>query len=1096
MKTPNIIYALVFIALFNSNQFTLHAQGIYQLWGTTYSGGPDDKGVLFSTKNDGSGYTLQKTFTVTNPGRADNFNKPEVYSNSLYCGMSEGGLNDDGIIAEYNTLSNTWIKRADLYTIGGRFLEGSLTLYNNKLYGVCDYGGNGDEGILFEFNPANNVLTKLHDFDSITGSYPREGLTVYNSKLYGMTSGGGSANEGVVYEFNPATNVYTKKANILASNIGVISYGTKLVVYNNLLWGASNSGAMNDKGAIFSYNPLTNALLKKVDLQTIGTGTIYGSLTLLNNKLYGNTNYGGASNTGVIFEYNPATNLLGIEYDLSYTSAKLHMNFTAYNNLLYSCSTVGGAYNLGQIFSFNPVNNQYTALYSLQSPAGINGAGAVTVYNNKLWGFTQHGSTYNEGSLFSYNLLTSIYTTAIALGGSDLQNPGGPLLYYNNKIYGTCQNGGIVSNSDQGAGGIYEFDPATNMFTVKVNMLDTNADTYDNGGFTLLNNKFYGVSSYGGNNNEGSLYVYDPATNLVSKLHDFAFATGSRPFSALSVYNGKLYGTCKDGSSNGVGNLFEYNPVTNVYSQKVVLDNSKGTLAYGQLTWYNNKFYGVCFGGGTHYGGTIFEYNPAINSYIKKIDLDSASGDHPFGALTEWNGKLYGMTMFGGSVDSGTIFEYNPLINIFSKKVDLNASKGVQPMGRLTLMNNKFYSMTQGRGSSNCGTLFQYDPAINSYAVKYNFTPTTGKRARSNELIQIPALTAPGSSNSCNNTQTINITAANSTQWITFTDAQGRAVAEINANGNILGNTAVRFYVNAGNVRQDANGTYYLDRNITITPTNQPASNVSVRLYIRKSEFDDLKATAGSGVNVLSDIQLVKNIDFCATDLNAATSPCTSTPASWATDYVFSSDVNSLGSFYFMGQVAPSVSVLNLKVFIQDYYESANFMKPVLINQGEGIGLNVTDSIDVELHNAVPPYNMVSAVKTLLNTNGSAVCNFSFLNGMYYIVVRHRNAIQTWSANPVNIGAIPVSYDFSIAASQAYGNNLVSVENGVWAMYSGDVNQDENIDLIDLGIVEQDISNFLFGYLASDINGDGNVDLLDSPTMEANINAFIYSNHP
>jgi hypothetical protein len=70
--------------------------------------------------------------------------------------------------------------------------------------------------------------------------------------------------------------------------------------------------------------------------------------------------------------------------------------------------------------------------------------------------------------------------------------------------------------------------------------------------------------------------------------------------------------------------------------------------------------------------------------------------------------------------------------------------------------------------------------------------------------------------------------------------------------------------------------------------------------------------------------------------------------------------------------------------------------------------------------------------------------------------------------------------------------------NGRWtlALFSGDINQDENIDLLDNGDLDQGISNFYFGYMPSDVNGDGNVDLLDMPILEENITDFIYSIHP
>jgi hypothetical protein len=125
-----------------------------------------------------------------------------------------------------------------------------------------------------------------------------------------------------------------------------------------------------------------------------------------------------------------------------------------------------------------------------------------------------------------------------------------------------------------------------------------------------------------------------------------------------------------------------------------------------------------------------------------------------------------------------------------------------------------------------------------------------------------------------------------------------------------------------------------------------------------------------------------------------------------------------------------------------------------------------------------------------------ASTNVAITSGSYYIVIKHRNTLETWSAMPVVFGSQPVMYDFSVAGNQAYGNNQVMVENGVWAMYTGDLNGDSNIDIIDLAGYENDVINASYGYFASDANGDGNVDLLDAPILETNANNFIFSMHP
>ena len=186
-------------------------------------------------------------------------------------------------------------------------------------------------------------------------------------------------------------------------------------------------------------------------------------------------------------------------------------------------------------------------------------------------------------------------------------------------------------------------------------------------------------------------------------------------------------------------------------------------------------------------------------------------------------------------------------------------------------------------------------------------------------------------------------------------------------------------------------------------------------------------------------------------------------------------------------------SSINLKLFLQGYYDGSGLMKAVLLNQGVGSNPNITDSIDVELRFPTTPYVVATTKRVALLTNGTATVSLPSLTGSYYIVVKHRNGLTTWSAI-----AVPASgtYDFTTAANKAFGNNLIQLEPGIWAIYSGDVTNDDNTDLLDMSLIENAITVFASGYVSSDINGDGNVDLLDTPEIEVNISNFIFSLHP
>jgi hypothetical protein len=140
----------------------------------------------------------------------------------------------------------------------------------------------------------------------------------------------------------------------------------------------------------------------------------------------------------------------------------------------------------------------------------------------------------------------------------------------------------------------------------------------------------------------------------------------------------------------------------------------------------------------------------------------------------------------------------------------------------------------------------------------------------------------------------------------------------------------------------------------------------------------------------------------------------------------------------------------------------------------------------------------VASSTTLLGTDGQAAVTMpgALVGNNYYIALLHRNAVQTWSAAPVTISNT-TTYDFSIAATQAFGSNMTEVLPGVWALYSGDlVPQDEVVDFFDQVVLDNDVATFAAGYTVSDLTGDGLVDFFDQVILDNNIQIFVSSVHP
>ncbi len=140
------------------------------------------------------------------------------------------------------------------------------------------------------------------------------------------------------------------------------------------------------------------------------------------------------------------------------------------------------------------------------------------------------------------------------------------------------------------------------------------------------------------------------------------------------------------------------------------------------------------------------------------------------------------------------------------------------------------------------------------------------------------------------------------------------------------------------------------------------------------------------------------------------------------------------------------------------------------------------DTIQVLFANNSYPHNIIDSVIALQTTE--AVVSFTptkLANSeSYFIVIKHRNSIETWSTAPVTVNNYSLTYDFTTSASQALGSNMVLV-GSKYCIYSGDIDQEGLIGNVDLTLVDNDAFFTTEGAcLATDLDSDGlvgNVDL-------------------
>ncbi len=181
---------------------------------------------------------------------------------------------------------------------------------------------------------------------------------------------------------------------------------------------------------------------------------------------------------------------------------------------------------------------------------------------------------------------------------------------------------------------------------------------------------------------------------------------------------------------------------------------------------------------------------------------------------------------------------------------------------------------------------------------------------------------------------------------------------------------------------------------------------------------------------------------------------------------------------------------INLKMYFEALYENGRLKSS--LNNADGISsMEFCDTVQIQLFDSVN--NVIAfSVKTLVDTAG--ICQIyipsNMSNNKYYLIVKHRGSIETWSNSPVLISN-GITYNFTNSVSKAFGDNLKNDGYGVFLIYSGDINQDGFVDGNDFIDVDNDNTNFVSGYTDTDVNGDGFVDGNDFILIDNNNSNFI-----
>ena len=350
---------LFILTLFAVN--SIYSQ-VTELWGMTRSGGVNDFGTIFRTDENGNNHEVIYSFQNTD-GAFPTGDLVYTSSGKFYGMCTSGGSNGNGVLFEYSLQTNTYTVRVNFdNATTGSTPYGGLTLADNgKLYGMTYDGGSNNYGVLFEFDTNTNTLVKKLDFDRTTnGSNPRgKLLKASNGKLYGVTTRGGSGNIGVLFEYDTTTEVYTKKRDFFSS--ARLPQGSLIEADNGKFYVVTSryydsSYGYYRGGHLLEYDLTTDTFVSKE--QFASSINLKGGLIQAANGKFYISGSSASSNNTFIYKYDlDLDNLSAVT--ISEGSLDMSNLSQAPNNKIYAMAEQGGTNNLGVMFEYDTTNDTY-----------------------------------------------------------------------------------------------------------------------------------------------------------------------------------------------------------------------------------------------------------------------------------------------------------------------------------------------------------------------------------------------------------------------------------------------------------------------------------------------------------------------------------------------------------------------------------------------------------------------------------------------------------------------------------------------------------------------------------------------------------------
>lgn len=579
------------------------------LYGVCYQGGLALKGILFTIEPDGSNYDNLHNFGIGNDGSYPE-GKLFEYDGVLYGTTYYGGTNDDGIIFSYEVSIDDYNALHDFTgnPTDGENPTGPLMISDGRIYGMTPSGGTEGVGTIFGIDPDGGNYFVMRSLGASTSdpANPYGGFVEFGGVLYAMSAEGGSEdNTGSIFSYDPALDDLNVLHSFTASTLGDYSPTNSLTVYDGKLYGSAwlfSFFSQIPVNIIYSIDPDGSDYEVRTQFDYEDGISPEGDLYVYDDKLYGTCNGGGSFGpfgNGTLYSFDPATDAFSSLFD--FPTGQVDFSYpitspTPIGGLFYGLTYYDDPSESGYFYSIEPDGTGFNKINDFGGQQGGDaGGGDVIYYDGVILGTTLYGGDDGAGTIFLYDIDDDAYVTLYEFeGATDGSEPADIILDLDDRvIYGCAANGG-----ENGDGSIFKYD--LNDFSFET--IFSFDRTVQNGWgiyqrLVLYDGRLYGIAydylsggggddgpqenelRNGGDYDEGVFFSIKTDGTDYIEHHAFLdgnYADGYAPYCAPTRIGASFFGTTSSGGASDLGTVFKYAFEPPTVAASITDNNSDG----------------------------------------------------------------------------------------------------------------------------------------------------------------------------------------------------------------------------------------------------------------------------------------------------------------------------------------------------------------------------------------------------------------------------------------------------------------------------------------------------------------------------------------